>query len=317
MFCFDRGLILNQGRLAVDASTRRPAAFVSHAHHDHMARHDLALCTPATAALYQLRLGKRRVVELPFHRPKSWGGLQLTTYPAGHCLGSAMLMAQDGERSLLYTGDFKLDHSETSEPAVLPQADILVMESTFGRPNYRFPSRERVVEELVAVVKNSLARGRVPVIQAYAVGKAQEVTRILTRHGIPVRHHPEVHEASLVYERCGMPLGDFKLYRSTDAGAAVIVPPRSKRSMPRIKGDVTTIVVSGWAVDRSARRWLGIDHAIPLSDHADFDGLLEAVRRVQPREVYCLHGPIEFVETLRSHGWNARSLDRAVGRVAS
>ena len=42
---------------------------------------------------------------------------------------------------LLFTGDFKLGPSATCEEAELPQADILVMESTFGKPKYRMPPR--------------------------------------------------------------------------------------------------------------------------------------------------------------------------------
>ena len=93
MFHYDRGLKLTRADLAVDFRRRQPRGFVSHAHADHMARHEYALCTPATSRFYQHRLGKRRVLEIPFGKPTEWGGLQLATYPSGHCLGSAMLWA--------------------------------------------------------------------------------------------------------------------------------------------------------------------------------------------------------------------------------
>ena len=80
-----------------------------------MARHELALCTPETARLYEKRLGRRPVLEIPDRQTLDWAGLRLTTYPAGHCLGSAMLLAADGEQTLLYTGDFKLGESATAE----------------------------------------------------------------------------------------------------------------------------------------------------------------------------------------------------------
>ena len=56
VFHFDRGLKLTRADLAIDFRRRQPRAFVSHAHADHMARHEYALCTPATAALYRQRL---------------------------------------------------------------------------------------------------------------------------------------------------------------------------------------------------------------------------------------------------------------------
>ena len=52
-----------------------------------------------------------------------------------------------------------------------------------------------------------------------------------------------------------------------------------------------------------------MDHAIPLSDHADYDELLAAVDQVAPRVVYCTHGPESFVDCLRSAGHNAHVLD--------
>src|SRR5262245_66536502 len=113
-----------------------------------MGRHEMALCTPATAALYQHRLGRRPVLEMPYREPLEWGGLRLTTYPAGHCLGSAMLLAEDGEKRLLYTGDFKLGESATAVRAQLPEADVLVIESTYGHPLYRHPPRAVALDQL-------------------------------------------------------------------------------------------------------------------------------------------------------------------------
>jgi Cft2 family RNA processing exonuclease len=109
MFHYDAGLFLTRAQLAIDVRRRQPRCFVSHAHADHIARHELALATPVTARLYRHRLGARhRVIEMPFRKPIDFGNVRLTAYPAGHCFGSAMLLAEDGEQSLLYTGDFKL-----------------------------------------------------------------------------------------------------------------------------------------------------------------------------------------------------------------
>ncbi len=70
-------------------------------------------------------------------------------------------------------------------------------------------------------------------------------------------------------------------------------------------GRTVTIAPTGWAVDeRTKYRW-GVDHALPLSDHADYDQLLETIQRVEPKEIYCTHGPVEFVDLLRDMGHNA------------
>jgi Cft2 family RNA processing exonuclease len=313
VFHFDRGLKLTKADLAIDFSRRQPRAFVSHAHHDHMARHELALCTPETGQLYQHRFDRRRVLELPYRTPIAWGGLELTTYPAGHCLGSAMLLANDGRQSLLYTGDFKLGAAATAEEAELPRADILVMESTFGRPQYRLPPRADTIARLIELVRQAIATGRTPVIHAYVLGKGQEITKILTTAGIPVLQHESIFAISQVYERCGMPLGNYKLYPGKPvAGTAVIVPPRRSRGfrLPNL-GATVSFAVTGWAIDEGTKfRW-GVDHALPLSDHADFDQLIAAAQQVQAQTIYCTHGPESFVEILRERGFNALPLGKA------
>lgn len=313
MFHYDRGLKLTGGDLAIDFRRRQPRAFVSHAHSDHMARHELAICTPATGKLYQHRYGARTTRELPYRQPVEWGPLRLTTYPAGHCLGSAMLLADDGEQSLLYTGDFKLGESATAERAELPRADILVIESTYGNPLYRLTPRAQALDQLFTRVREAIRLGGTPVIEAYMLGKSQEVTRLLTSEGIPVLQHPKVFEISQVYRACGVDLGDCRAYPGRALpGHAVVVPPRFHRSsgLPNLPRPIT-FAVTGWAMHGMTRGRLGVDHAIPLSDHADYDELFQAVAQVNAKVVYCTHGPAAFVDHLRAAGYNAWPLDPA------
>ena len=312
MFHWDQGLFLTAAQLGVDVRRRLPRGFVSHAHADHIAPHELALATPETAALYRHRLGKkRRVTTMRYGEPLRMGPLELTAHPAGHCLGSAMLLADDGDQKLLYTGDFKLGESATAVPADPPRADVLVMECTFGNPRYRMPPRAQVVEELVGLARGILAQGRTPVVHAYTLGKAQELTRLLTLAGLAVMQHPAIYAVSQVYEECGMGLGDCTEFRKEGLqGKVVVTLPRGMRGY-RLAGIAApvSIAVTGWAMDSSTKYRYGVDHALPLSDHADFDQLLETVERVSPRHVYCTHGPASFAGCLQAAGWDARPLE--------
>lgn len=315
MFHFDGGLKITSIDLAVDVRRRQPRGFISHAHTDHMGRHELAYCTPATAELYQHRYGARATRLMPFGEVLRWGELNLATHPAGHVFGSAMLSVSGAAGTVLYTGDFKLRPSATAEAAAPPRADVLIMESTYGDPRYRLPPREESIAMLVLTVQQLLDAGRTPVVHAYVLGKAQEVTRILNGAGFRILQHPLIYEISVIYERCGCDLGRYELYCDPPPPDAVVVaPPRSQKAMT-LQGlrRPASIAVTGWAVDQSWRRRLGADYAIPLSDHADFDELGECIERVQPRVVYCTHGPAEFVEILRRRGHNAHSLEACRG----
>ena len=309
MFHWDNGLFFNRPRLGLDVRRRQPHGFVSHAHADHIAPHELAYCTPATARLYRLRMGEhRQVVELPYRETREFGEARVTTYPAGHCLGSAMALIESEGRSLLYTGDFKLGESATAERAELPQADVLIMESTFGTPRYRMPPRSEVVAQLLEIATGALAEGRTPVIHAYPLGKSQEVTKILTDAGISVLQHPAAFAVSQAYVACGVDLGDFQLFSPAlvPGRAVVTLPQRSPRfRLAGIRLPVS-IACTGWAIHGSIKYQWGVDYGVPLSDHADFDELVETAARVGASEIYCVHGPREFVDHLRARGFDAR-----------
>lgn len=311
MFHWENGLFLTRPRLGLDVRRRQPHGFVSHAHSDHIAPHELAYCTRATACLYRLRMGDhRQTVELVYRQPREFGDVRLTAYPAGHCLGSAMLLVESDSGSLLYTGDFKLGESATSEAAELPHADALIMECTFGKPRYRMPPRGETVERLLKIVGGALAAGSTPVIHAYPLGKSQEVTRLLTRAGHSVLQHPAIFAISRAYQACGVDLGDVRLFHpGLVPGRIVITLPQGARSY-RLRGLVRpiSIATTGWAIDPGTRYRWGVDHALPLSDHADFDELLEAATIVGASEIFCVHGPREFVDHLQTAGFNARPI---------
>jgi Cft2 family RNA processing exonuclease len=316
MFHYDGGLKITAIDLAVDIPRRQARGFISHAHADHMAPHELAVCTPPTAALYRWRYGERLVRELPFGEPFAWSVLRLVTLPAGHMFGAAMLKVESAAGSLLYTGDFKLSPSRTAPAASPARADTLVMESTFGDPRYQWPPREEVEAQLVSLVRQALQVGRTPIVHAYVVGKSQEVTRILSDAGLRVLQHPLIAQVSAVYEAQGCRVGAAGTYESPatleDAAAVLVMPPLGQRvPRPELPRERTTIAVTGWATDDHAKFRLGVDYAVPLSDHADYAELVDCVRQVQPRVVYCTHGPHEFSDRLRKLGFDARPLETA------
>jgi len=223
-----------------------------------------------------------------------------------------MLHAVDEEtgESLLYTGDFKLGPSATSREAVPVYADSLIMECTFGTPQHRLPPREETILAFLQEIRYAFQQGQTPIVYAYTLGKSQEITKILTDAGIPVRQHTLIHKISRIYEACGVNLGDVVEWREHIAGSdrVLLVPPHIKGI--ETETESITFIVTGWAIEKSAKYQFGVDHAFPISDHADYDDLIRMVELVAPKIVYCTHGPDSFVDRLHDLGFQANPLDK-------
>ena len=171
---FQRGLHLPELDLWLDPWEAKPWAFVSHAHADHFARHDSALCSEGTAALVHSRfnLAESRIEGVSFHVPVVRNGFRLRMLPAGHISGSAMLHVTriKDNASLLYTGDFKTRRGRTAESVNFLSADLLILETTFGLPNFEFPAQMEIEAGILRFVNDAFADGETPVLLGYSLG---------------------------------------------------------------------------------------------------------------------------------------------------
>ncbi len=294
-------------------------AVVTHAHSDHIARHKRVILTEPTARLLRQRLGGQREERvLRFGERTEFsgpcGGFALTLLPAGHILGSAMVLVEWSGGSLLYTGDFRLRASPACEPCDFTAArgcDWLVMETTFGRPEYVFPPTSQVTARLLQFCRTALAADSTPVLLGWTLGKAQELLCLLSDSGLRVAVHASVLPLARIYEQCGVRLGAYDALDTTQAKNCVLIcPPTFAQSPQRAAlGPCQLAVATGWAMDSSCKYRSGVDAAFPLSDHADFNELIEFVRLVGPRRVFTTHGfATDFAATLRDLGFDAEAL---------
>jgi len=311
------GMFLPQIGWHLDAQQRATCSIVSHAHSDHLGRHRTILCTAPTARLMAERLpGRRESIILPYgERWPLSAEVHATLYPAGHILGSAMALLESPHGRLLYTGDFKLRPGLSAEACRVPPggADVLIMETTFGKPRYRFPAAEIVGGEIVDFCRRALEDRAVPLLLCYSLGKSQEVLAHLRSSGLPVMLHAQAARLSAIYRECGVDLPEFRDFAPDAAeGHVVIGPPQIDRS-PEVRRlrRRRTAMITGWALDPWAVPKHRCDAAFPLSDHADYDELLRFVVAVNPRLVYTVHGfATEFARDLRERGIEAWALGR-------
>ncbi len=319
------GVHLPRLQLWLDAHERigpGESVFVSHAHSDHTGRHARVLFSAPTQHLMRARVsGKREEFALPFGQRFSLGALTgtasagdayLTLLPAGHIFGSAMSLLEAGGESLLYTGDFKLRASLSAELCQPHRADLLIMETTFGRPAYVFPPTEEVIARMLTFCRDTLAQRKIPVLLGYSLGKSQEILLGLKDAGLPVMLHAQAAKLTRIYESFGLV---FPAWRELDetavTGHVVIAPSGTPATALRHRlADCRLAVLTGWALESGARFRYRADAAFPLSDHADFPDLVEFVRRVNPRKVLTVHGFAEdFATHLRGLGIDAQPLD--------
>ncbi|RFC43499.1 MAG: DNA ligase-1 [Verrucomicrobia bacterium] len=310
---FKEGVELPAHGLWLDPHRARPLAFVSHAHSDHLARHSEVLLTPATARLMRARMGGKRVEHLlPYGVPAAFGEARATLLSAGHICGSAQLFLESDAGTLLYTGDFKFRGSRSVDPCQWRRAETLVMETTFGLPKYHFPPTEEVVQAVIEFCRENLARGIVPVLYAYSLGKAQEIVWALLEQGlVPMLAPPAYRMTEICAEmQPRFPKGYLQLELSKAAGHVLVVPPgrKTKQLLASVQPQ-RTAVLTGWALNPYARFRYGTDAAFALSDHADYPDLLRYVELVQPKRVLTLHGYAAiFATDLRARGVEAWAL---------
>ena len=309
---YERGVYLPDEDLWLDPWDRKPFAFVSHAHSDHIAAHDEVIVSERTARLMQARLpGKRHKHVVAFGERTAIRGLDFTLLPAGHIFGSAQFFLETARDSLLYTGDFKLRPGRSAEPAEWRHAETLIMETTYGLPRYRLPPTDEVVGQIVAFCQDALESGEVPVLLGYSLGKAQEILCSLAGAGLKPMLHGSVHQMTRIYEQFGQSFCEYERYKADAvAGKVLICPPSANRSrmLEKIRKK-RVAMISGWAIDPNAIYRYQVDAAFPLSDHADYTDLLRYVELVQPQRVLTLHGfATEFARDLRDRGVEAWAL---------
>ncbi|MBI3810654.1 MAG: MBL fold metallo-hydrolase [Nitrospirae bacterium] len=310
MIELNKGIRIVGTELWLDSTKARPLGFISHAHGDHTAKHQQVIATPATWSLCRHRLGaKPRITPLEFRKPYSVDGLTIELLPSGHILGAAQILIQNGQR-IVYTGDFKLKPNRTADLAEVPHCDTLIMECTFGKSQYVFPSADEVERRLIQFIESAFEDRKVPVLLAYAMGKSQEVLKFLGDRGYTVCLSKLTMDVVKIYETCGVVFKNHERFINDNLnGKVLLLPPYLARTrMVEKIPNRRTAVLTGWAMDEEAKYRFSADEAIPMSDHADFEELNEYVDRARPSKIYTVHGGPEFARHLRARGFDAEHL---------
>jgi metallo-beta-lactamase family protein len=119
------------------------------------------------------------LVALPAGRQVKLADASIGLTPAGHLLGAMSVSVTAAGRSLVFSGDLgRLDDLLMPAPAHPGQADVLLVESTYG--NRLHPSDD-VQAQLGDIIRATTRRGGSVLLPSFAVGRAQALLLVLQR----------------------------------------------------------------------------------------------------------------------------------------
>jgi putative mRNA 3-end processing factor len=316
------GIIVSSGGKKISLDPSREIScdltFVSHAHTDHLYKKKAGkdnfkgktLVSKATSLIAQARGYTLHDVT------DECEGFQLID--TGHIVGSKGLLIGD---EVYYTADISIRERAFMRPALIPSAaNTLVIESTFGRPEYMFPKITEIIHKTNKIISEMYDLGIPVVLMGYPLGKAQLLTDLFS-HWDPVYVHDSVYNMNSIYKELGIPLRNLAKYSiaekkgllSKNKPWVMITPLIHARSnfVKYIKEryGAITIGFSGWAVNTGYKFMMGLDYTLPLSDHCDFSELVDVVKRCNPDKIYTFHGfSADFASSLQKMGFDADSI---------
>jgi putative mRNA 3-end processing factor len=282
------GLYCSYGKFYLDPKEMVRDAVISHAHGDHaVSGNQNVYCTKPTSLFMLHRYKKFAAGEFhlkTFNESFTLNDVKITFLPAGHMLGSAMVLMEYQGVSYLYTGDYKLQPDSTCEPIVFPAADVLITETTFADPEVLHPDPEQEIRKLSTTTSNIM-------LGAYALGKSQRLIRMINdfcpEKRILVHHNilPFVR----IYEQEGFSLGNYEVYdrkvmKNNQENLIYLVPPLVFRSYIRAV-NVIRVFASGW---KNLQRSNGME--LLISDHVDWNDIIYTIDQIKPSEVWTIHG---------------------------
>lgn len=281
------GIYCKYGDFYLDPKQPVNQAVVSHAHADHaVSENNEVYCTEPTAAFMQLRYGKNAAKTFniaAYHQSFQIKGVVITFISAGHMLGSAQVLMEYEGAKYLYTGDYKIQPDATCEPIEWVKADVLITESTFADPQVLHPDPIEEIKKLNDININIL-------LGAYGLGKSQRLIQMINEHAPnkTILVHHRIMPINAIYEKLGYSPGKYQIYSrklmKEQKGYVYIVPPFTFDSYLNAKG-VKRLFASGWK-----NLQVNLNDTLFISDHVDWNDILESVKQVEPQQIWTLHG---------------------------
>ena len=304
---------VNGKRIYLDPKVADPAGinFVSHAHSDHLPNQNGGMIL---ASIETNHIANLRGFSMKNHVERLDNFL---LYDSGHILGAKGLLFDD----IFYTGDICTRDRGFLRGAKIPKCKTMITECTFGIPEFTFPKVSETQKQVNELISDLYSKGIPVILLGYQLGKAQTITQMFG-HWEPLYFHDSVKQMNDLHLRLGVPLKEGIGHTEAEKRGlldkkpwVLVAPMMSARNKfiteMKEKYGAVTIGFSGWA--KSSRFSFGrkSDYSFALSDHCDFNELVDMVLHSGAEQVYTIHGFVdEFAAHLRKLGINAQPLRR-------
>lgn len=317
----DKGLYCPQGQFYIDPWKPVDKAVITHAHSDH-ARwgSKYYLCHHLTKPILQLRLGDNPYETVEWNETVLMNGVKVSLHPAGHIIGSSQIRVEHGGEVWVVSGDYKTENDGISGAFEPVSCHTFITESTFGLPIYKWKPQPEIFDDIKNWVLANNAAGKTSVLIAYSLGKAQRIMAPLAQTGLPIFLHGAVFNVHEALTKNGIQLPAVQRVQSTTTKAAtqgnIVIAPSGADGSNWIKrfAPYSVGVCSGWMQVRGNTRRRNADAGFALSDHADWEGLLNAVKATGAEKVFATHGfQAAFSRYLNEQGIEAAEVKTEYG----
>lgn len=307
------GIYCPQADVHIDPVRKVKRALITHGHSDHARPgHKHYLCTHAAKPILLHRLGKIQCDSVGFNDPISINGVNFSFHPAGHIIGSAQIRVEHKGEIWVISGDYKVENDGFTEAFEPIKCDHFITESTFGVPIYQWDSPDSVATQINNWWVENQINGRASVILGYSLGKAQRIINDLDSSIGSIYTHDAIESINTILRNQGVPLKETirmtpDIDKKSFMGNIIVAPPSATgNSWIELLGPYSVAMASGWMMLRKTRKTRNVDKGFVLSDHADWKGLINAIKATDAENIYVTHGFTKiFSKYLNEMGWNA------------
>lgn len=282
-------------------------AVFTHFHYDHMDDIESTLdfhkifLHPVTykvaVALKSSRKWRNNLIPLNYRESRSTKfGEEITLYDADHVPGSCQVHVNVDNTRILYSGDFNFPSADT------PKCDILVLDATHGVPQYNTKTnKDSVLNSLLSEV-NKKIKDNLPVVIIASRGSLQEIMHLLDR-GVEdeyidgditfMANKEEITIKNVIYDTESKTDREFLNYSTPEAyrkrkNKSTCIIFRTELHLDSELENTYTVIADKYAGFHKEHAFYEATKnllRINLLSHSSYDGILEYVKKNEPKFV--------------------------------